>query len=346
MPIKFLDDTTPQIPIEYRQRDTLSSMIEKIITIVSAAFEAMIATFFSAIGKVSLTFKGVSNNEGLRQALHAWCKEKEGTPEEKVREDAASILLECDRNKRETLSLVSLGGNTSLTTLPAVMSQLTHLRRLELSGHAIADISPLSTLTKLRVLRLNDNQIKDLSPLCNLKLLQDLNLARNQISEIAPLNALRELEILDLARNKIVDTSSLTALTKLQMLHLDHNQMSDTSSLSSMTELRYLTLAGNKISAIEPLEKLKKLRVLHLNGNAISDASPLNTSVELRDLNLGDNQIEVIPVALANLHEEAKLNVANNPLSPDAKFVFPGQVSYARKFILFRGPDVFFQNIK
>ena len=101
-----------------------------------------------------------------------------------------------------------------------------NLRRLDLSGNRITDVSLLAGLTHLRVLNLEGNDIRDLSPLAGLKHLTHLNLKGNAIVDISPLVNLPALAVLKLEGNDIRNTSDLAALKT--RTHLDFNTLGDT----------------------------------------------------------------------------------------------------------------------
>ena len=138
-----------------------------------------------------------------------------------------------------TLDLPS--GITDLPALVRVLSRLTHLTSLSLSGNNIGDVSVLipvlSDLTDLRDLNLNDYNITDLSPLAELTNLTSLHLWNNNISDISAVADLTNLRSLGLGNNSISDISAVAELINLTSLHLWNNNISDLSPLVENTEL-------------------------------------------------------------------------------------------------------------
>ena len=114
------------------------------------------------------------------------------------------------------------GGYKSITTLPSLQG-LNALKRLEIRGSGISDISGVSALTQLTTLVLNDNAIEDVSPLAALVDLKELNLSNNAISDVSPLAALTRLERLDLRHNSISDFSPLEALPEATIVQAAGN---------------------------------------------------------------------------------------------------------------------------
>jgi Leucine-rich repeat (LRR) protein len=83
------------------------------------------------------------------------------------------------------------------------VSKFKNLRKLNLLGTNLSNISFLKGLTHLTELSLTHNQITDISPLRDLINLKELYLSGNQITDISPLIRLTKLERLYLGGNKI-----------------------------------------------------------------------------------------------------------------------------------------------
>ena len=132
-------------------------------------------------------------------------------------------------------------GIQDLPALVRVLSRLTHLTSLSLSGNNIGDVSVLipvlSDLADLRNLNLNNNNITDLSPLAELTNLTSLHLWNNNISDISPVAGLTNLTSLGLGNNSISDISAVAELINLTSLNLWNNNISDLSPLVENTGL-------------------------------------------------------------------------------------------------------------
>ena len=142
------------------------------------------------------------------------------------------------------LQRIVLGDDRSITTLPSLQG-LEALRRLDISGCGISDISGLSGLVQLTTLVLNNNSIADVSPLAGLTGLTDLHLVSNLISDVSPLAKLADLKLLNLSNNSISDVSSLAGLTRLEHLDLHNNAISDFSPLEKLSEKTSIFSADN-----------------------------------------------------------------------------------------------------
>ena len=138
-----------------------------------------------------------------------------------------------------TLDLPS--GITDLPALVRVLSRLPHLTSLNLSDNNIGDASVLipvlSDLTDLIDLNLSGSGITDLSPLAELTNLTNLHLWNNNISDISAVADLIHLTNLSLGNNSISDISAVAGLTNLTSLNLWNNNISDLSPLVENTGL-------------------------------------------------------------------------------------------------------------
>jgi len=109
-----------------------------------------------------------------------------------------------------------------------------NLENLDLSFHAITDITPLAGLTKLTMLSLGGNPVAD----------------------IAPLAALTNLKVLALSGCAAQDYSPLAKLVKLEFLMLNNSAITDVSPLASLTGLKHLYLTGSPINNYFPLSDI------------------------------------------------------------------------------------------
>ena len=142
------------------------------------------------------------------------------------------------------LRWIEFGNDRSVTKIPALKG-LRALRRLEIRGTSISDLSSLAEFTQLQWLELVDNLISDVSPLVKLKNLETLNLDANLISDPSALAQLTDLEVLYLENNVISDASSLSVFKNLDRLDLRNNAISDFSPLDGLPEKTFVRMEGN-----------------------------------------------------------------------------------------------------
>ena len=237
----------------------------------------------------------------------------------------AAIETALGKDSGETISAAEMATLTEFDTMAetrffkitslAGLEYATSLRKLDLGGEHLSDLSPLSGLTELWELDLSGNLLSDLSPLSGLTGLRILDLHKNYIWDLSPLSGLTDLQWLFLNGNYISDLSPLSGLNSLVLLFLSDNFiLSDISVLSNMPHLFSLELRDNAISDVSPLSGLPKLFRLSLSGNAISDISQLSDLPSLDHLDLSNNEISVLP-PLSGLPDLDHLDLSGNAIS-------------------------------
>jgi len=121
------------------------------------------------------------------------------------------LSSEWERYASEWTPIKNLGG----------MEYFTNLESLDLSDHAITDVTPLAGLTKLTLLALGGNPIADLAPLDGLTNLKMLILTGCTAQDYSPLANLTGLEYLRLDKSTIADAAPLASLISLKRLYLE-----------------------------------------------------------------------------------------------------------------------------
>ena len=140
---------------------------------------------------------------------------------------------------------------------------------VDLSGHLVSDLSPLSKCTAL----------------------QELAAAGCGINDISPLVDLRGLTRLDLSDNSISDLRSLLTMSGLKYLNVHDNLIRDITVLGYLTALEELDLGGNELGSLTPLGKLTGLKKLSLSDTDLSNEKldSLTGRKNLTELDLREN---------------------------------------------------------
>ncbi len=112
----------------------------------------------------------------------------------------------------------------------------------------VKDIGGLESFINLESLDLSFHAVTDITPLAGLKKLASLSLCGNPIADIAPLAGLTNLKVLTLSSCAASDYSPLAKLVNLNVLVLDHSTITDVSPLAALTSLKQLYLADCPIS--------------------------------------------------------------------------------------------------
>ncbi len=117
----------------------------------------------------------------------------------------------------------------------------------------IKDIDGLEYFKNLESLDLSFHAITDITPLTGLNKLTSLSLGNNPVADISPLAGLTNLKVLVLTNCAAQDYTPLAKLVNLNFLMLDHATLTDVSPLVSLTSLKHLYLADCPISNYFPL---------------------------------------------------------------------------------------------
>ena len=243
----------------------------------------------SVLSRLSNLSKADIPDANLRMAIKITMGKASDDP---VTNFEMAFLSELEAPNSNIRDLTGLEFATSLTNLDLGTEQVSGEGYVN-SNH-ISDFSLLSGMTNLRRLDLGGNSISDLSALSGaisrLPSLERLYLDTNSISDITPLSGLIRLERLYLDTNSVSDLSPLSGLTDLVWLDLDNNSISDVSPLSGLTNLAGLDLDTNSISDLSPLSGLTNLLSLGLRTNSISDVSTLSGLTNLLSLDSSHQQ--------------------------------------------------------
>ena len=128
---------------------------------------------------------------------------------------------------------------------------------VDLQGKKTEDISPLQCLTKLKRLNLFGSQLRDISALKEFTELDHLLVSLAKINDLTPLEGLTNLETLGLEGNHVKDIESLRKLKNLKELYLLIPIVRDFSGLYSLKNLKHLRISSTQITD-QQVEKLKK----------------------------------------------------------------------------------------
>jgi len=156
---------------------------------------------------------------------------------------SSSLPLE-SLTKLKTLIMenVSLGNNVY------ILSNMKHMKHLNIAYSNVSDISPLRNLTGLTEVNLRGNDITDLSPLAGLTNLLYLNIRSNsRIQSILPLENLTKIETLIMANVPIgSDINVLSEMTNLKYLNIRNCGITRTGVLGNLMKSGALQDEQNK----------------------------------------------------------------------------------------------------
>jgi hypothetical protein len=176
----------------------------------------------------------------------------------------------------------------------SALSGLTSLKRLDLGGTSVSDLTPLSSLKVLRLLYLTRTQVRDASALSGLAALQVLDLTGTQVSDVSALSSLTALKGLYLSWTQVRDIGALGQLTALRTLNLWHSRVSDVTALTGLMALQSLDLSSTAINDVRALGGLTALRNLDLSNTSVRYVSALKGLTELESLRLYGARIKTV----------------------------------------------------
>ncbi|GCE51081.1 leucine-rich repeat domain-containing protein [Thermosporothrix hazakensis] len=258
---------------------------------------------------------------------------------------------QCDTKFDEDGHLTELCfSGSGMTTLPASLCELTHLRVLDVSFNEISSLPPeIAHLTALESLILDYNLLITLpDELRYLQQLTALSIGNNQLTEFPKITLeLEELRALNLGNNKslavenddvfIVDRvffpqeeklyqDSKNMLTNLpvviwnlrslRILCLSDNQLTEFPPEIGKMHLTELDLSANRLKEL-PAEigKLQQLEVLDLAMNQLREVpAEIGELQQLEVLDLAMNQLREVPAEIGKLQQLGRLDLSENQL--------------------------------
>ena len=246
-----------------------------------------------------------------------------------------------------TITILSIGGETSLSLATDDFAGLTKLRELFLAENGLTTLPSgiFAGLTGLVSLNLYGNSLTTLPSgiFIELTQLRRLVLSSNEINLsdgiFAGLTVLRELS---LGRNNITTLPSgiFAGLTKLEELHLGGNNITALPSgiFAGLTKLRQLTLSYNSITTLPSgvfagLTRLEEL-LLHSNSIATLPSGTFTGLTQLKELTLGSNGIATLPSGIfTGLTELWQLSFRGNNITTLPSGVFAGLAALRKLYI-------------
>ncbi len=225
------------------------------------------------------------------------------------------------RNQTDSLDLngASKVDALKLETIPESLSQLTHLRSLDLSNNKLVSLPQLlSRLTRLERLSLRSNALTTLPNFLSLLTeLQSLDLAFNQLHSFPTwVGDLNHLVRLGLGYNRLSSLPEVIGrLRELDYLVLASNELTNLPpSVGELRNITWLDVSGNRLTSLPvELSKLSTLRTLFVDKNELrSIPAELGQLKSVKTLDLSDNHIVALPESFKGLTSLERLFLQGN----------------------------------
>lgn len=187
---------------------------------------------------------------------------------------------------------------------------IAEIEELDVSGHQyIVDLAPLSQLTNLRRLNVSNTQISDLKPIRNLTNLEELNISHTEVNDLEPLRYASLLRYLELQETPVSDMTVASRLVNLQSLDITHSHIEDLSPLSELKNLKVLKMGGTPVSTLEPINHIPVLEELDVTGTTISQLDPVEQMKNLQIIKADSTPLTSIePLAQATALSVLSIN--------------------------------------
>ena len=208
--------------------------------------------------------------------------------------DLADYGFLMDSPKLQTLNLKNCGVKDGAVPFE-VFEKLEYL--------AVTDSKDFTSLTglnpeKLRRVELYGTGVKDISPLAGAKGLSEINCADSAVTSIDPLAELTNLRILNFNNCKIQAVVAEFKSLNLREVHFGNNGMTDAGGFKNATVLQKAYFGGNALTDLAWLGKSRdKLQEVDLHGNPLTDVSFLQDCAGLTYLNVSSVPMEDLQVA-------------------------------------------------
>jgi hypothetical protein len=233
---------------------------------------------------------------------------------------------------------VNLSGQKSINSLEG-FQQLINLKKLDISGTEVSDLSPLSGITQLNELNVSNTPVVNISPLgqnANLKMLDVQNTKVNSLDSIV---GLQHLELIMADSSAITQEEALTFMraNKALLLYqssflnewwknlsnewvyffskkMDFNKNPSAKELQQLVNTDSLEMYNLQGLSYDPLKEFKLLSYLSLDKMETTDLKPLLELNELRSLHINNGVVGDL-VTIGSLKQLTELDLSTTSTS-------------------------------
>jgi len=234
---------------------------------------------------------------------------------------------------------IDISGHPKYTTLTP-LHYTPMLESVNISGTAVADLSPISSHIHLKQLRAGGSQVTDLAAIGKLTNLEVIDFSQTQVQDLSALASLQNLDTVYLNKTKVKDVSVFNGLGGLKLAYCENAQVTDddvrsTTFDENKTVIIYKSerlnnwwgnmedgwqdqlMQSNKLSTkpddIE-LHRLALKRSISLSGSSIKTLNPTLEMPRLESLEFSDTRVTTLsPLAGSKILKE--LRCPGNPIA-------------------------------
>lgn len=230
------------------------------------------------------------------------------------------------------LSVLSLDGNTIQYIDPEALRNSTHLQELHLNSNKLYDIpAVLSDVPHLKTLDLGDNLITEVhnTSFANMKELVGLRLIENNLTNITKgvFDKMPSLRILNLSSNKLqkVEPGTFDENKNLLAIRLDGNYLTEINGLfGKLPNLVWLNISENLLQWFDYAHIPTGLQWLDIHSNQITELGnyfEIESQLHLTTFDASDNKLtEITGSAIPDSVEV--LNLSNNLIGKVQSYTF------------------------
>lgn len=240
------------------------------------------------------------NDQALEFAVRDKLNQPDGNILVSDLESILTLYVDYIHNDSETSSLIGIEKLINLEEFSYNFSN----GNVYSEEYGLTDVSVLSSLTKLKELSLSGNSFSDISYLSTLNDLERLMLYDNKIEDVSVVNQFKNLRYFSAGENNIqrVEIFDLPYLSRISL----SGNIIETLILNNLNQLSDLTISSNPIKKLE-LVNLPNLRDLYIYN--VEDVT-LDNLNSLKELNFSSNNL--INVDITNMNGLETLYIGNN----------------------------------
>jgi hypothetical protein len=233
---------------------------------------------------------------------------------------------------------VNLSGQKSITSLEG-FQQLINLKKLDISGTEISDLSPLSGITQLNELTLSKTPVVDLGPIGHNANLITLDIQYTKVSSLDSIVALQHLELIKADSSGISQEEALAFMRANSSLLLyqssfliqwwetladdwvhffskkmDFNKNPSAQDLQELVNTDSLEISNLKGISYDPLKEFKLLHYLNLDRMETSNLKPLLSLQDLHSLHIHNGGIGDL-TSIGSMSQLTELDLSTTSIS-------------------------------